>query len=120
MSNRDLDKLNEQIDSLLREDPTRQVIVDRKYAYDDIKDETRRIDDLSSFEEELEEEYEEVEEKKLSRVARLEEEGQYPKNNHKEKEIEEDDDQINYPLLIVGAIFFVVVFACMIVFFVYF
>ena len=128
----DHDKLDRQIDELLgkhydkeddytEDDGSRQVIVDRKYAYDDIKGDTRKIyelDDLKDDEEEVEEEI--VKPTRMSRVARLEEEYEdEEKPTYLVKE-DKDEDNINFPLLIIGALFFIVAFVSMVVFFVYF
>ena len=128
----DHDKLDRQIDELLgkrydkeddytEDDGSRQIIVDRKYAYDDIKGDTRKIyelDDLKDDEEEAEEDI--VKPTRMSRVARLEEE--YEDEEKPTYLVKEDkyDDNINFPLLIIGALFFIVAFVSMVVFFVYF
>ena len=82
MDNReDIDKLDRQINQLknsekeLKEkelDAEREVIIDRKYEYDDIDGDTKRLDKIDDIEE-----FEEVEEpKKMTRVERLEEQAE--------------------------------------------
>ena len=127
----DHDKLDRQIDELLgkgydkeydytEDDGSRQVIVDRKYAYDDIIGDTRKIYELDDLKDADEKEEERVKPTRMSRVARLEEEYEdEEKPTYLVKE-DKDEDNINFPLLIIGALFFIVAFASMVVFFVYF
>lgn len=122
--NKDIDKLNRQINDLLgEEDPTHEVIIDRRYAYDDIGD-TKKINKLDDIEDDYDDEYEEeieVPKKKMTRVERLENTEEKEIKEEQREEIEEDEeDSINYGALIIGGVFFLVVLASMIVFFVYF
>ena len=56
---------------------------------------------------------------RMSRVARFEEE--YEDEEKPTYLVKEDkEDNINFPLLIIGALFFIVAFVSMVVFFVYF
>ena len=93
----DIDKLDEQINSLLNKDeeePEREVIIDRRYAYDDVGDgDTKRLDKIDSIPEEKEESkesrverLERQEKEHQSRVERLEEE--------KQEEPEEMEEEI--------------------------
>ena len=72
MNNKDdIEKLNKQIDSLLNkereEDNSRQVIIDRQYAYDDTEGNTKRLDTIKDIKI-----TEEDKTKKITRVERLE------------------------------------------------
>ncbi|MBR2678328.1 MAG: hypothetical protein IKE63_02815 [Bacilli bacterium] len=79
----DIDKLDKQINSLLQkeiddsseiEEEGREVFIDRKYAYDDIKEgDTKRIDKIDDIDDTIVEEKDEEEQKKETRVSRLEE-----------------------------------------------
>lgn len=99
----DLDKLDRQINKLMNKeednnDDEREVIVDRKYEYDDVNDgDTKRIDtidDIDDVEVEEDNPVEEVEEpKKMTRVERLEEK----ENLGEVDEVEELEDEEKKP-----------------------
>ena len=94
MGKNDIDKINEQIDSLLNEgkeeESDHEVIVDRKYAYDD-EEETKKLDSIDDIK--ADEEIEKT--KTLEKVEEVEKEEDKDKEESKEEKSEDEEDASN-------------------------
>ena len=135
-----IDKINEQIDSLLNEgkhvskdDDSHEVIVDRKYEYDDIGS-TKKIDSIEEIDEDVEsgdtkkldtiDDIEEVEEKEDSKEEeeKVEEKKEEPEKKPEDDKKKEEDEKkkkkkqkiliiVGFSVLAILCIIFILIFA---------